>query len=50
MPRPWSSEGTGLGKRELYQAALEAKPAGAGKPAKPWRQREPAGSVQTGGA
>ena len=28
------SEGTGLGKRELYQAALEAKPAGAGKPAK----------------
>lgn len=29
------SEGTGLGKRELYQAALEAKPAGAGKPAKP---------------
>ena len=28
------SEGTGLGKRELYQAALEARPAGAGKPAK----------------
>lgn len=28
------SEGTGLGKRELYQAALEAKPAGTGKPAK----------------
>ncbi|KQW06147.1 16S rRNA methyltransferase [Leifsonia sp. Root4] len=28
------SEGTGLGKRELYQAALEAKPAGPGKPGK----------------
>lgn len=28
------SEGTGLGKRELYQAALDARPAGAGKPAK----------------
>ncbi|SDT13975.1 16S rRNA (cytidine(1402)-2'-O)-methyltransferase [Microterricola viridarii] len=29
------SEGTGLGKRELYQAALEAKPAKPGKPTTP---------------
>ncbi|PPL18831.1 16S rRNA (cytidine(1402)-2'-O)-methyltransferase [Microterricola pindariensis] len=29
------SEGTGLGKRELYQAALEAKPAKPGKPVTP---------------